>query len=42
MLATSKAPAHSPDKGKDDGVTVCFLRVYAVYDEGLEEDGAVL
>ena len=33
---------HSPDKGKDDGVTVFFLGMYAVYDEGFEEDGAVL
>lgn len=26
----------------DDGVAVLFLAVYAVYDEGFEEDGAVL
>jgi hypothetical protein len=41
MLAR-KGPGHSPDRGKDNGVTVFFLAVYAVYDEGLEEDGAVL
>lgn len=41
-MPTRKRSRHSPDKGKDDTITVFFLAVYAVYDEGLEEDGAVL
>jgi hypothetical protein len=36
--------ADADDDGDDDdnGVAVLFLAVYAVYDEGFEEDGAVL
>jgi hypothetical protein len=30
------------DDDDDNGVAVLFLVVYAVYDEGFEEDGAVL
>ena len=41
-MPTRKGSRHSPDMGKDDTITVFFLAVYAVYDEGLEEDGAVL